>query len=193
MSNTIKLHKLNKQVEVACLECDTKYRVKPSRVSKTKYCSTSCRAKQKRGPQRICSIQNCGRKHDSKNYCSLHVTRYRATGDPLKRKIMGSPPKHGMSYTPEYRAWSNMLGRCYRITHRRFRDYGGRGIKVCEQWRKEFTNFYEDMGKRPSIKHSLERVDNEKGYEPSNCRWATYEEQNRNRRNVIGYEVTAND
>lgn len=74
-----------------------------------------------------------------------------------------------------------MLSRCTNPQSKSFKDYGGRGITVCERW-SEFLNFYADMGQRPSPKHSIDRIDNERGYEPGNCRWETRQVQNLNRR-----------
>jgi len=90
---------------------------------------------------------------------------------------------HGMSRngTPEYRIWTCMIARCSNREGKGHHNYGGRGIKVCERWLK-FENFYKDMGPRPSPKHSIDRVNNDGDYEPSNCRWATKIEQDTNRR-----------
>ena len=91
--------------------------------------------------------------------------------------------KHNKCYTGEYRSHQNMKSRCYRTTDKYYKDYGGRGIIVCERWlgKKGFENFYKDMGPKPSPKHTLERIKIELNYEPSNCKWATTKEQNRNR------------
>ena len=90
--------------------------------------------------------------------------------------------KHGLSSTPEYHCWQQILARCLRPNHAAYPDYGGRGITVYAGWVKDFMAFLEHVGPRPSSQHSLDRVDNSKGYEPHNCRWATRIEQNNNRR-----------
>jgi hypothetical protein len=74
-----------------------------------------------------------------------------------------------------------MRERCYSKNDKRYDRYGGRGIKVCERWINSFSNFYEDMGPKPSSRHSIDRINNEGNYEPSNCRWATPQVQMINR------------
>jgi len=81
----------------------------------------------------------------------------------------------------ERRIWHNMKARCERADHDSFPLYGGRGIAVCARW-QSFEAFLADMGPRPSSSHSIDRIDNDRGYEPGNCRWATPTEQGRNRR-----------
>lgn len=89
---------------------------------------------------------------------------------------------HGMRNAPEYRCWSSMKSRCSNPRHRGFKDYGGRGISVCDRW-QVFENFLADMGPRPSDGHSIDRYPNNDGnYEPENCRWATAKQQIDNRR-----------
>jgi hypothetical protein len=75
-----------------------------------------------------------------------------------------------------------MRDRCENPNHEHFADYGGRGIQVCVRWTVSFENFLADMGERPSPDHSIDRIHNDKGYDRSNCRWATHVEQNRNQR-----------
>ena len=83
--------------------------------------------------------------------------------------------------TTEYHSWAGMLQRCTNPAAEKWQIYGGRGIQVCERW-QSFDNFYADMGKKPSSKYSIDRIDNDGHYEPGNCRWATAKEQRANQR-----------
>lgn len=87
----------------------------------------------------------------------------------------------GKTSHPLYDTYLDMIARCARPSHHAYQRYGGRGIRVCERWRSDFWAFVTDMGERPPGM-SIDRVDNDRGYEPGNCRWATTAEQNRNRR-----------
>lgn len=91
---------------------------------------------------------------------------------------------HGMSHTPEHRAWSSIKSRCYNPIVKNYPDYGGRGIKMCARWLNSFENFLADMGRRPSDLHSVDRRDNNKGYDKKNCKWSTGKEQQNNKRNT---------
>lgn len=99
--------------------------------------------------------------------------------------------KHGKSKTTEFKIWKGINQRCNNKNNKSYEDYGGRGIKVCKRWSK-FENFLVDMGEMPPKKHSIERIDVNGDYEPSNCKWASVIEQSRNHRlqknNSSGYK-----
>lgn len=109
--------------------------------------------------------------------------RSRSCGCLCREQTRRANSTHNMSGTGVYYIWQGMLGRCRNVGHKSYKDYGGRGIEVCEHW-LSFENFYQDMGDPPKGS-SLDRVDNSKGYSPENCKWSTRKEQNNNtRRNV---------
>jgi hypothetical protein len=93
----------------------------------------------------------------------------------------GRPPVHGMSRTPIHQAWSSMIDRCTRVNHKFYSHYGARGIMVCKEW-QSFENFLRDMGSTYKLGLTLERRDNNQGYNFKNCYWATWTQQARNRR-----------
>ena len=90
----------------------------------------------------------------------------------------------GQPHTDEYRTWQHIKSRCLNPNVRGYEHYGGRGIAVCDAWLDDYAAFLRDMGRRPSAKHSIERLNNDGNYEPGNCVWATAIVQNRNRRCV---------
>ena len=118
---------------------------------------------------RLCSIKGCGGKHLAKGFCRTHY--------PSKKR-------------PTYQTWRDMHRRCNNPNHVGYSRYGGRGIKVCKRW-SLYANFLADMGERPEGK-SIDRIDNDRGYSPSNCRWATRDEQlnNRNRTTLVTIKGT---
>lgn len=105
----------------------------------------------------------------------------------LNEMIAAVNYKHGHAKKrKEYRIWSGMRSRCSNPKDHKYNIYGGRGIKVCERWDKDYLAFLEDMGSMPDGKSSIDRVDPNKGYEPSNCRWSDPKEQaNNTRKNVF--------
>lgn len=84
--------------------------------------------------------------------------------------------------TPEYSIWSGMIQRCKNPDHVGYKNYGGRGIRVCDRWLYSFESFIEDVGERPGPEYSLDRIDNDGNYEPGNCRWADRKTQAANKR-----------
>lgn len=132
-----------------------------------------------------CSVEDCNRQvYGKKSICRLHDQRIRnngQTGTLIER--------HGLRKSPEYRIWAMMKTRCYNKNFARHKWYAG--VEVCPEWRKSFKAFYDYIGPRLDSKLTLERIDGSKGYEPGNVKWATREEQARNRRmqssNTSGY------
>jgi hypothetical protein len=122
---------------------------------------------------------NCG---NIVNVVAPQLVKGHTTSCGCKRKRTLSRVKttHGRSRSAEYRVWCHMRARCADVGDK---NYGGRGISVCERW-ADFTNFLADMGERPGPQFTIERKDNAKGYLPDNCEWATRATQNKNTRKV---------
>jgi hypothetical protein len=100
-----------------------------------------------------------------------------------RRARLDAQLTHGLSGSPEFWVWNAAKRRCHSPRDKSYKNYGARGIKMCKRWRDDFGAFIEDMGRRPSDAHTLERLDNNKGYEPSNCAWRTVLVQANNKRN----------
>lgn len=98
---------------------------------------------------------------------------------------------HGLSKTSTYKTWSRIKERCFNSNDPAYKNYGGRGITMCDRWKDSFENFLEDMGERPGKDYSIDRIDNEQGYSPENCKWATHKEQHRNTRRNVWIEFNA--
>lgn len=128
----------------------------------------------------ICAC-DCGEKAEIRGM-HLRNGKTKSCGCLTVKKTINRMTKHGMARTPEYTAWKNMKRRCYAPGSTNYKNWGGRGIAVCDSWLKSFDNFYKDMGDRPSPSHSLDRIDNNGDYNKSNCRWATPDEQSVNKR-----------
>lgn len=127
----------------------------------------------------------CGRKVKM-NTRDVRVNQ--SCGCKKNELIAAKQTRHGLSHHPLHAVWDSMLGRCDRPSHKAWKNYGGRGIKVCKRWHV-FDNFYADMGATYERGLTLERKNNDKGYSKVNCVWATYTEQASNRRGNVFVET----
>lgn len=115
--------------------------------------------------KQICSVKKCLNSIRALGYCKRHYHQY---------VFM---PKH-----PLYHTWQNIQRRCNNPEHPRYKDWGGRGIKVCARWVNSYKDFINDMGPRPTPFHQVDRINNDGDYTPENCRWATATQQTKTRR-----------
>ena len=132
---------------------------------------------------------DCGNRTTVKAY-TLISGHTKSCGCLHKEILLIANVKHGLKHSPEYNCWCNMMQRCYNKNNSGFIYYGARGIKVDKRWHL-FSNFIIDMGHKPDLGYTIERIDNNGDYELGNCKWATQKEQGRNKRNT--HWITFND
>ncbi len=141
---------------------------------------------------------DCGNDRVTRTNALKKLRMPKCPGCPFRTKAC----KHGFSKYKERATWISMRNRCGNPEHKQYKHYGGRGIIVCDGWINSFESFLSDMGKKPSPAHSIDRIDNDKGYlcghcdqcrrqglEKTNCRWATQDVQNRNRRTSVNVTI----
>ena len=123
-------------------------------------------------------------------YSNLRRGATKSCGCWKKENNYNATRTHGMSQSPEYKIWAGIKKRCLNPRYKEFHLYGGRGITMSKEWESSFEQFFQDMGPRPSPSHSIERIDNNAGYNKDNCRWATKLEQGANTRRT--HKITFN-
>ncbi len=124
---------------------------------------------------------------------NLKIGHTKSCGCKTKQMVGMANKTHGMSHTTEYKSYRKMIERCFYEKDINYHNYGGRGITVCDRWLESFDNFFEDMGYKPTLKHSIERENTNGNYEPYNCVWATKKVQNNNRTDNTRYQYDGLD
>jgi len=127
-----------------------------------------------------CSIPGCDKKYYGRGYCHMHYLRWKRHGDANYEVV----DFHGLCKTREYKIWENMKERCYDKNNNAYKNYGGRGITVCDSWRNSFSEFIKDMGFCYDSNMQIDRINNNGMYEKNNCRWTTITQNSRNRRGI---------
>lgn len=148
-------------------KCGREYKTWPSRV--------------KDGKAKSCGRKECRPKMSLEGRMRISEASKRRLGEGASNYRHGGNVEH----KNEYNSWRAMVARCYYPKYRRFDLYGGRGITVCDRWlgKSGFPNFLEDMGKKPTKQHSIDRIDSNGNYEPDNCKWSTQRQQMNNVKN----------
>ena len=153
---------------------------------------------------RKCKVEECVKFEKTKGFCDAHYKKMRKYGNPLFSVRKNTEPKEVVirrkntlrSKDIRYPSYRMMIDRCLNILNKNYEHYNKRKIDICDEWKDKiegFSNFCKDMGDRPSLKYSLDRIDNDLGYFKENCRWATIHQQASNRSDnneFIGVRLT---
>lgn len=129
-------------------------------------------------------VCDCGNELNTEGY-SVRTGKITTCKECGRKRTRAASLKHGLSNTPEFRAWAEIKSRCLNTKSTSYKNYCGRVIKICDRWIDSFENFLADMGIKPTKDHSIDRINNQGNYEPDNCRWSTVLEQANNKRNSV--------